>query len=111
MERLLEKMEYIEDAVEYVVKHFEPYVKDIDFTLADEGWYSVLIATKNTNFTAWLDIEVKDKEVINIEWNDYIFNLRVPERVLKNELQNNDTIFELSSNTALDELYRRGIIE
>lgn len=75
----------------------------------DDGYVSVLVSDKNSNFEAWMDVSVNNND-IDIDWNGYIFNTYMDSDKFQKACQENDLIFELASSAAVKALEEKGIL-
>lgn len=91
----------IERDMETVVSEFNPFVEKIE---DNDGYYSVLIRDKNSEFSAWIDISITEQyQDINAEWNQYIFYDNDDDVFMK-KMQENEDVYELASSLAIQYL-------
>ena len=99
---------YIEDA-NAIAENFDPVVTKIDDKDASENWFSAYVVDRNSDFAAWVDVNVKDGDVIP-EWNQQIFHTYDQNDAFAKACQENDVIYEMASNVAIDALQDKGLI-
>lgn len=99
---------YIEDA-NAIAENFDPVVTKIDEKDASENWFSAYVVDRNSDFAAWVDVNVKDGDVIP-EWNQQIFHTYDQNDAFAKACQENEVIYEMASNVAIDALQDKGLI-
>lgn len=97
----------IDSQVKKIVSKFKPIAEKHSGS-KKEG-YSVLVKDKNSDFSAWVDVYIRDNDVSN-DWNKYIFNLKDSGDVRQKALQENNDIFESATSEAVDYLEKKGAI-
>lgn len=76
----------------------------------DESEYSVLIKDENSNFEAWVNVTIDNKD-ISCDWNKYIFNNDNSKDALQNKVQQNNDIFDDVTSEAINKLEKDNFIK
>ena len=93
-----------------MVENFKP--EAAEYNGDNETGYSVLVKDKNSDFEAWVDIWVDERNHdINKDWNQYIFDTTNNMDVDKEEIQNNDAIYDMTTSEAVNFLEEKGILK
>lgn len=90
-----------------IIDNFEPVRLEMD---GGDGTYaSVLVGDKNSDFTAWIDVAIKNNDV-ECDWNQYITNLRDTNEVINKKVREDAKVFELATSEAIQTLQDKNII-
>lgn len=90
-----------------IIDNFEPVRLEMD---SGDGTYaSVLVGDKNSDFTAWIDVAIKNNDV-ECDWNQYITNLRDTNEVINKKVREDAKVFELATGEAIQTLQDKNII-
>lgn len=90
-----------------IIDNFEPVRLEMD---GGDGTYaSVLVGDKNSDFTAWIDVAIKNNDV-ECDWNQYITNLRDTNEVINKKVREDAKVFELATGEAIQTLQDKNII-
>ena len=90
-----------------IIDNFEPVRLEMD---GGDGTYaSVLVGDKNSDFTAWIDVTIKNDDV-ECDWNQFITNLRDTNEVIDKKVRDDNKVFELATSEAIQTLQDKNII-
>ena len=90
-----------------IIDNFEPVRLEMD---GGDGTYaSVLVGDKNSDFTAWIDVTIKNDDV-ECDWNQFITNLRDTNEVINKKVRDDNKVFELATSEAIQTLKDKNII-
>lgn len=90
-----------------IIDNFEPVRLEMD---GGDGTYaSVLVGDKNSDFTAWIDVTIKNDDV-ECDWNQFITNLRDTNEVINKKVREDAKVFELATGEAIQTLQDKNII-
>ncbi len=88
-----------------IIKKLKPHTVDLE---KDGDWFSVCVEDETTEMRFWIDIEIEDGEIVQVDWNDYIFSMEVYDDTLRNILQSNSDFYEEMVGEAENFLYEKG---
>jgi len=83
-----------------IIKNYDPIVSKYE---DNNGYFSVLLKDKNSTFESWIDISVENYD-ISIEWNQISYNMNNSKDMIKKKVENDSSVFDLSSSIALQKL-------
>lgn len=81
----------------------------------DEYGFAVLVVDKNSDFKAWIDVDIypieDGKGYLRHDWNQYIFHLINGKDVRQRDLQNNADLYMAYTDKAVEYLRSIGEID
>lgn len=92
---------------EKIIKNYKPQA--VKFEGDSKNGYSVLVKDKKSDWTAWVDISVENKD-ISADWNQYIFHKDIAEDVIAKKVQEDLDVFEAATSEAISFLETKGFI-
>lgn len=106
-EKLKEDVEASEFDIEDLSKKYNPVA--VEFADNGDGYFSVKLEDKDTEFTTWIDVVVKDNDVTT-DWNNYIFYMTDPTERFEKEMQDNTDVFDKADDAAVNYLIDQNVI-
>jgi hypothetical protein len=103
--KIFEKDKYdfeIEEESKNIISNFDPVVIKYE---ENEGYFSVLIKDKNSDFKTWLDISFDDGEP-NSEWNQISYNNNNSNDMIKKLVEDSEGMLDICSNAAIEKLIK-----
>lgn len=90
----------IEKEAKDIIKKYDPIVLNYE---DNNGYFSVLLKDENSTFESWIDISVENYD-ISIEWNQFSYDMNNSKDMIKKKVENDSSVFDLSSSIALQKL-------
>lgn len=103
--KIFEKDKYnfeIEEESKNIISNFDPVVIKYE---ENEGYFSVLIKDKNSDFKTWLDISFDDGEP-NSEWNQISYFNNNSNDMIKKLVEDSEGMLDICSNAAIEKLIK-----
>lgn len=73
-----------------IINNLDCYVADVDKSDLKDGYVSILMKDKNSNFSAWVDCHRDKYGDVTGEWNQYIFYLRNSKDIIQSLVQDSE---------------------
>lgn len=83
-----------------IIKKYDPIVLKYE---DNDGYFSVLLKDKNSTFESWIDISV-DNYDLTAEWNQLTYNTDNYNDMIKQKVENDSKVFDLSRSIAEEKL-------
>ncbi len=93
--------------VEDLADKYNP--KAIKFEDNGYGLFSVLLEDEDVDFSAWMDVAVKDGD-INTDWNQYVFYMTDPRDRFNKAMQENAEVYDKADAAVVNYLLDQGVI-
>ncbi len=106
---LKEAVESSEFDIEDLSEKYNPVA--VEFADNGDGYFSVKLEDKDKDieFTTWVDVIVKDDDVL-AEWNNDMFYMTDPVERFKKEMQDNTDVFGKAEDAAINYLIDQNVI-
>lgn len=90
----------IEKEAKGIIKKYDPIVSKYDDS---DGYFSVLLKDKNSTFESWIDISIENYD-LTAEWNQISYNMNNSKDMIKQKVENDSNVFDLSRSIAEEKL-------
>ena len=83
-----------------IISDYDPIVLKYE---DNDGYFSVYIKDKNSEFNTWIDISIEDYE-ISAEWNQLTYNTNNSNDIIKSMIESDNDVFTSSISVSEDKL-------